>query len=376
MKFFFVQALRDILLPQIIKHMASSEGSKITLSFTSKEERITFECVYDGELKEFPTGPVLRESFELFKERGVDKEAMLEVSEASTGRLTICDFQRNSVKSGRRTEVLPGQGETRIRFTIRTTTTEEREFNELINGEDVRLYIGYLLSTRRLPGHKFGILCTLKVFDNPPTTVSFNCPEDQIDALLFTEKETKEGVALGTPECTLIKLKERERNRLYIALFAGSELIHPRAADSKYEVFWRSLAKELNTDFEDFRCFCPRVCADVLSANRSYFLKVCVNESGEHLDKAIDVVKSITSGKPFESVDGKEVEEEEGEEEEEEDSKYVISIAESIASIITMSQNADFRMRALMMIHGKLVSDSELNEDQIKAAIVNLLSSN
>lgn len=390
MKFFFIQTLRDILLPQVIKHMTSSGGSKLSLSFTTRGEKAVFECSYDGTAKEFPTVPVLRESFDLFKERRLSKEAILEVSEGSTGRLTVCDFQRNSVKSGRKTETLPEKSEFSILLAIEITATEERELNELINGEDVRLYIGYLLSTERLLDRKFGILCTLKMFEDSPTTVSFICPEEQIDALLFTEKESKERVVLNSSGCSLVKLRERERNRVYVALFEGSELIHPRGVDGKYEEFWRSVAKESKMEFDKLSCFCPRVCADVLGANGSYFLKVCVNESEEWLNKAINIVKSIVSGNSFENEnekeDGKEDEKEIEEEEEKgeetkggvinEESKYVESIAESIASIITMSQNTDFRMRALMMIHGKLVSDSELNEDQIKAAIINLLNSN
>lgn len=380
--------------------MATSNGSKISLSFSATKpstsgDKITFECSYDGKPKDFPTINVLRESFELFKERKLSEEAILEVSETTSGRLTICDFQRNSVKSGRKTEILPERDGTKILFSISSTTF--KEFAEILNENDIRLYIGYLFSAEKLQNRNFGILCNLKVFGNPLTTVSFLCPEEQIDSLLFVEKESKEKVVLSTPEYSLIRLKEKDKHKLYVTLFDSEGLIHPYCGpEGKYEEFWKNVMKELKIDFTKISFFiCPRICAEVSSANASYFLFVRVNESKECLNNVLSIIKSVVSGITFcnendnstvageekesvemvmrEKIEGKK-EEKESEDKNDENLKYVDSVAGSIASIITLSQNTDFRMKALMLIYGRLVSDSELNEEQIKSAIVNLLN--
>lgn len=379
MKYFFIQTLRDILLPQIIKHMASSGGSKISLSLSSAKtsaeyDDVIFECLYDGASKEFPTINVLKEAFELFKERKLVAGAILEILKTSTGRLTICDFQRNSVKSGRKMEESPERSGTRLTFSVKAPLAELTDF---ITENDLRLYIGYLLSTERLQERRFGILCTFKVFEQQLSTVSFTCPEDQIDALLFAEKESKEKVTLCTPEYSLLKLKDKDVHKLYVCAFGPEEgVIHPCYMEGKYEEFWKSVTKELNIDFTELSYFSPRVCAETPKADGSYFLLVHSDFSKEVLSNVLGIIKTVNSGSTFDEnviiEEGKSVAEEKEEGNDDEITTYIGSVAESIASIITMSQNTDFRMKALMLIHGRLVPDTEINEDQIKAAIINL----
>ena len=389
MKEFFVLSVRDVLLPQLAKYVASATGSKINLSFTQEEEeeeeehrKLIFEASCDGKKCDFPTANVLRDLLELYKGRRLTEETILEVAEVSSSRFVVCNFQRNTVKSGRSTQhQQPRQesGGVKMRLSVSGASGPM----ECVSEEDVRLQIGYLLSTENFREQKFGVLCTIKVFESPLITTTFMHSDNQLDALLFTEKESKERTIFSTQECTLLELREKEHHKVYVTLFGPGGLINPCFGDdSLCEGFWASARKELNCDGEvKISPFCPRICVELPSENTNggRFLLVRTDGSKESLERALESVKLAVSGKDAhmeKEAGNKEDEDEEDRKEGETDEnlRCAESIAGSVASIITMSHNTDFRMKALMLIYGRLVSDSNLDEKEIKAAVFNALT--